>query len=77
LARELLAVGLRRLRGVSAAEFETVTGQTIAATAGAEIAELSEWGLLEEVNDSASARLRLTARGIFLYDAIAGKIAAH
>lgn len=76
LARELLAVGLRRIGGVNAAEFEQVTGRSFAATAGAEIAELIGWGLLAEQCDPPSTRLRLTARGIFLYDAIAVKIAA-
>lgn len=76
LARELLAVGLRRIVGVNAGEFEQVSGRSFATTAGPEIAELLEWGLLEELGDADSTQLRLTARGIFLYDAIAGKIAA-
>jgi oxygen-independent coproporphyrinogen-3 oxidase len=77
LARELLAVGLRRIGGISATDFERVIGRSFATTAAAEIAELVAWGLLEEVEGTGSSRLRLTARGIFLYDAIASKIAAH
>jgi coproporphyrinogen III oxidase-like Fe-S oxidoreductase len=77
LARELLAVGLRRIGGISAPDFERVIGRSFATTAAAEIAELVAWGLLEEVEGTGSSRLRLTARGIFLYDAIASKIAAH
>jgi oxygen-independent coproporphyrinogen-3 oxidase len=76
LARELLAVGLRQIGGLSAAEFERVSGRSFAATAGAEIAELIDWGLVQLASESKSARLCLTSRGIFLYDAVAAKIAA-
>lgn len=75
LARELLAIGLRRLEGVSESNFSKLTGSSFSATAGAEIAELIGWGLLEERGEPPTRSLRLTARGLFLYDAIATRIA--
>jgi hypothetical protein len=44
--------------------------------AGSEIAELLSWGLLERQTAAEEPQLRLTPRGVFLYDAVAAKIAA-
>lgn len=65
-ARERLVFGLRRLEGISEAEFHRTTGFTVAELGGAVLPPLIEWGLL----DSREGRLRLTRAGLLVSDSI-------
>lgn len=65
-ARERLVIGLRRMRGVDAADFASASGFTIESLAGAELPRLIEQGFLEW----SSGSLRLTRKGLFVSDSI-------
>jgi oxygen-independent coproporphyrinogen-3 oxidase len=65
-ARETLVMALRRLDGISAGEFQAVTGFTYHALCREQLPWLCREGLLEESDN----RLRLTERGLFVSDAI-------
>lgn len=65
-ARERLVFGMRRLEGVSCADFESETGFTIDALVGAQLLPLRELGLIEVDAD----RIRLTRAGLLISDAI-------
>ncbi len=65
-ARETLVMALRRLDGVSAAEFESETGFDYRALCAEPLSWMTREGLLEERDN----RLRLTERGLFVSDAI-------
>ncbi len=71
-AREQLAIGLRMLCGVDRQEFSHRWGRPIDDGLETAIAELQACDLLQE-ND---ARLKLTRRGILLYDGVAARILA-
>lgn len=70
-AREILAVGLRQLAGVSLAAFQQCTGFAAAQLLEGLLDELLEWQLLS-IDEGT---LRLTTRGLELYDSVAEKIA--
>lgn len=83
LARELLAIGLRRLDGVNEREFEQTSGFTFAASAGPTLERLQNLGLIRGYRDDSSADdnagpavIKLTERGILLYDSVAVEIIA-
>ncbi len=83
LARELLAIGLRRLDGVGEREFQQVSGFTFAATAGPTLERLQNLKLIRGFHDGATAGddtspavVKLTERGILLYDSVAVEIIA-
>ncbi len=65
-AREQLVIGLRRMRGVVAEEFEQSTGMSIDSLVGKELDSLIQQGLLEWSMPS----LRLTREGLFVSDSI-------
>lgn len=65
-AREALVMYLRLIDGVSREDFQQQTGFDYQALCGKEIDWMSEIGMLETVND----RLRLTAKGVFVSDAV-------
>jgi oxygen-independent coproporphyrinogen III oxidase len=65
-ARETLVMSLRRLGGVSRAEFLQATGFDYGALRGKEIAWLCEEGLLRQSGDV----LGLTEKGLFVSDAV-------
>ena len=65
-ARETLVMGLRRLDGVSAAEFRAATGFDYRALCGDSLVWMQREGLV----DDDGAMLRLTERGLFVSDAI-------
>ncbi|HYO26239.1 MAG TPA: radical SAM family heme chaperone HemW [Lacipirellulaceae bacterium] len=69
-ARELLVLGLRRLRGVSKSEFAERTGYAVEDLAGRTVAELAELGLLENT----PYHVRLTREGLFVSDALWPKL---
>lgn len=75
LARELLAIGLRQVQGLRESGFLETTGVDFETAAGPQLAELIAWGLVELSDEGHERVLRLTARGLFLYDAIASRIA--
>lgn len=75
LARELLAIGLRQVQGLCEQSFIETTGFDFQSAAGAQLPELAEWGLVELTGQGRERWLRLTSRGLFLYDAIASRIA--
>lgn len=75
LARELLAIGLRQIQGLRETSFIETTGLGFEAAAGEQLNELVAWGLIELTGAGATRVLRLTSRGVFLYDAIASRIA--
>lgn len=75
LARELLAIGLRQIQGLRESSFLETTGVDFEMAAGPQLAELIGWGLVERLGKDPERLLRLTARGLFLYDAIASQIA--
>jgi oxygen-independent coproporphyrinogen-3 oxidase len=75
LARELMAVGLRQIQGLRETSFIETTEMSFEAAAGAQLNELIAWGLLELTGEGLARVLRLTTRGVFLYDAIASRIA--
>lgn len=65
-SRERLVIGLRRMRGVNATDFEAATGHSIVSLVGSELVPLLDQGLLEW----ADGQLRLTRSGLFLSDSI-------
>ena len=65
-AREALVLGLRKLEGVSLADFGRSTGFEVHQLVGASLDHHLEQGLLTE----RSGRLRLTPQGLFVSDAI-------
>jgi oxygen-independent coproporphyrinogen-3 oxidase len=65
-AREYLVFTLRRLEGVSHADFAAKTGYSITELAGESLAKFTALGLFAHEND----RLRLTREGLFVSDAI-------
>ena len=65
-AREALVMYLRLMHGVTRDEFRQKTGFDYQDLCGKEIAWLTEIGMLEAVNE----RLRLTAQGVFVSDAV-------
>ncbi len=65
-ARETLVMSLRRLDGVSRADFRKATGFDYRALRGKEIEQLCRDGFLEETGE----RLRLTDKGLFVSDAV-------
>lgn len=69
-ARERLAIGLRKIDGVSDADFELRTGETVSAVLEILEDELVEHRLLIRENDN----WRLSREGILVFDWIAGKI---
>lgn len=69
-AREFLVLSLRRLEGISAADFHAATGQGLEATAGVELDRLIQQGLLRHDRD----RICLSREGLFLFDSIAGEL---
>lgn len=75
LAQELLAIGLRQIQGLRESSFSETTGLSFEAAAGSQLNELIAWGLIELAGEGPEQVLRLTARGVFLYDAIASRIA--
>ncbi|MFM7118283.1 MAG: radical SAM family heme chaperone HemW [Planctomycetota bacterium] len=75
LARELLAIGLRQIQGLRESSFLETTGVNFQTAAGPQLAELIGWGLVELSGEGRERLLRLTARGLYLYDAIASRIA--
>lgn len=75
LARELLAIGLRQIQGLRESSFLETTGVDFQTAAGPQLSELIGWGLVELSGEGRERVLRLTARGLYLYDAIASRIA--
>jgi oxygen-independent coproporphyrinogen-3 oxidase len=76
-ARELLAIGLRRMIGVEESRFAALTGFTFEQCAGDAIPLLVDWGLLQEdwgADQKRSRSIRLTDRGKALYDTVAVEI---
>ena len=65
-ARERLVFGLRRLVGISLADFARETGYGIDALGGEPLVRFIEQGLLER----SSVNLRLTRRGLLVSDAL-------
>lgn len=65
-ARETLVMSLRRIEGISREEFRGVTGFDYDALCGDALALLEREGLIARTGD----RLRLTASGLFVSDAI-------
>jgi oxygen-independent coproporphyrinogen III oxidase len=65
-ARERLVIGLRRMRGVNAVEFEAAAGQSIESLVGKELTPLLTQRLLEW----SEGALRLTRSGLFVSDSI-------
>jgi len=65
-ARETLVLNLRRTAGVAADEFRRQTGFDVSALGGAALARALDLGLLAWQG----RRLRLTARGLFVSDAL-------
>jgi coproporphyrinogen III oxidase-like Fe-S oxidoreductase len=75
LARELMAIGLRQIQGLRETSFIETTEMSFEAAAGTQLNELIAWGLLDLTGERLRRVLRLTTRGVFLYDAIASRIA--
>lgn len=75
LARELMAIGLRQIQGLRETSFIETTEMSFEAAAGTQLQELIAWGLLDLTGERLTRVLRLTTRGVFLYDAIASRIA--
>jgi oxygen-independent coproporphyrinogen-3 oxidase len=71
LAREILAIGLRRIQGVAESEFRAVTGFGFESAAGAQIRMLLAAALLQMTD----CRLSLTKAGLMIYDTLATEIA--
>jgi oxygen-independent coproporphyrinogen-3 oxidase len=65
-ARERLVFGLRRLAGISPADFARETGFEVDSLGGPPLAQFVEHGLLERT----AKRLRLTRRGLLVSDAL-------
>lgn len=65
-AREALVMYLRRIDGVSRAEFELVTGFDYENLCGAEIRWLRQIGMIDDAGDC----LRLTREGVFVSDSV-------
>ncbi len=69
-AKELLAIGLRRINGIAENDFRDVSGLSFEQCAQNALRKLSELGLLT----SDGGTIRLTARGVRLYDSVAVEI---
>jgi oxygen-independent coproporphyrinogen-3 oxidase len=69
-AAEILAFGLRTVRGWDLEHFRQVTGMAAGELCPGGLAELLEAGLLESTPD----RLRPTARGLLLHDTVAERL---
>ncbi len=69
-ARELLAIGLRRLVGVQESHFKNVSGVAMHDVAPRAVERLLDWKLLETSGET----LRLTRAGLLLYDNVAAEI---
>ena len=71
LAREILAIGLRRIQGVVESEFQAVTGFDFESAAGKQIQRLVKLGMLF----LDGRMLGLSKAGLMVYDTLAAEIA--
>ena len=67
LAKDRLVFGLRRLDGIDTVAFESATGMTAEDVAGEVLEKLTGYGLIERTQNT----IRLTKRGVMLYDSVA------
>ncbi len=69
-AREFLVLSLRRLDGVSHADFQQATQRNLTELAGPALMRMQDQGL---ITDDAK-RVRLTREGLFLFDTVAAEL---